>query len=203
MNDRRVECFFDCSSPWTYLAFHRLRGLAVTESLDVAWRPILVGGIFNSVNPAVYESRTNPVPAKAAYLAKDLADWAQFVELDILWPPSVFPVNSAAAMRGCLFALGRGRLEAFADGVFRAYWSEDMDISDRAVLAGIAEDSGLAPEPFLAAVDSDALRAQLRANTEECIARGGFGSPTLFLGDDMYFGNDRLELLVAAVNRRA
>ena len=72
-----IEFFFDCSSPWTYLAFHNIQPLAKELGEDIAWKPILVGGIFNSVNPTMYETRAKPVPAKQAYMLKDLADWAR------------------------------------------------------------------------------------------------------------------------------
>ena len=71
-----IEFFFDCSSPWTYLAFHNIQPLANEFNIEISWRPILVGGIFNAINPSVYASREHPVPAKANYLKKDLADWA-------------------------------------------------------------------------------------------------------------------------------
>ena len=99
---RRVEFFFDCSSPWTYLAFHRIEEVAEGTQLD--WRPFLVGGVFNSVNPTVYAQRANPTPSKLRYYGKDLADWARLYGLRIEMP-SVFPVNSVAAMRACFVAL--------------------------------------------------------------------------------------------------
>ncbi len=98
-----IEFFFDCSSPWTYLAFHNIQPLAKEFGVEVSWRPILVGGIFNSVNPSVYASREAPVPLKARYQKKDLADWARSAGLAIKMPPTVFPVNSVKAMRGCLW----------------------------------------------------------------------------------------------------
>jgi 2-hydroxychromene-2-carboxylate isomerase len=67
-----IEFFFDCSSPWTYLAFHNIQPMATQLNVEIVWRPILVGGVFNSVNPSVYAARDNPVPAKAAYMRKDL-----------------------------------------------------------------------------------------------------------------------------------
>ena len=105
-----IERFFDISSPWTWLAFHKLRSLAAELGLPVQWRPVLVGGIFNAVNPSVYEFRERGVPAKPAYLKKDLGDWARRAGLKILFPPSVFPVNSVKAMRGCLWLAPQGRL---------------------------------------------------------------------------------------------
>ena len=95
-----VECFFDCSSPWTYLAFVNVTASPVlTQHARLLWRPLLVGGVFNAVNQSVYENRANPVPAKQAYYAKDLQDWARHTGVTIGQPP-VFPVNSVRVMRG-------------------------------------------------------------------------------------------------------
>jgi len=197
-----IEVFFDCSSPWTYLAFHNIQPLAAEFGATIAWRPILVGGIFNTINPSVYEGRAHPVPAKARYSGKDLQDWARLAGLAIKMPPTVFPVNSVKAMRMCL-VLG-DQLVPFATAVFEAYWGDDLDISQVAVLSGVCERLGLDAEPLLAAADAPEIKVRLRANTDEVMARGGFGSPTIFVGgDDMYFGNDRLPLVRAALERRA
>jgi 2-hydroxychromene-2-carboxylate isomerase len=198
-----IEFFFDCSSPWTYLAFHNIQPLAAEFGETIAWRPILVGGVFNTVNPSVYEGRANPVPAKARYSGKDLQDWARLAALKIKMPPSVFPVNSVKAMRICLVLAPQGKLVAFAHAVFEAYWGDDADISQDAVLRGVCERLGLDAEALLAAQAEQPVKDRLRANTEEVMARGGFGSPTIFVGgDDMYFGNDRMPLIRAAVLRR-
>lgn len=198
-----IECFFDCSSPWTWLAFHRLRPMAAELGVPVRWRPILVGGIFNSINPTVYAFREHGPAAKKAYAGKDLADWAAHEGLKILWPPRVFPINSVKAMRACLWLEPQGRLEDFAAEVFRRYWSEDQDIAQDAVLARIAIDLGIDPAAMLEGIQQPSIKAALKANTDEVMARGGFGSPTIFVGgDDMYFGNDRLPLVRAAVLRR-
>ena len=198
----RLEFFFDCSSPWTYLAFEHAQRRLADLDVEIRWRPILVGGIFNSTNPSVYATREQPVPAKAAYMKKDLQDWARFVGLTIGWP-EVFPVNSVKAMRGCLVAEPLGRLPAFARAVFESYWGELEDISQDSVLEKIAVRVGLDPRQLFAGIAAPEVKARLRANTDELIARGGFGSPTMFVdGDDMYFGNDRLPLVRAALARR-
>lgn len=197
-----IEFFFDCSSPWTYLAFHNLQPLAAELNEPVHWRPVLVGGIFNAVNPSVYAMRDNPVPAKWAYMLKDLQDWAREAGLKIVFPPRVFPVNSVKAMRGCLWLEPQGKLLPFATAVFEAYWAREEDISQDAVLLEICDQVGIDGDAFLAGIAQPAIKQQLKANTEEVIARGGFGSPTLYLGDDMYFGNDRLPLLKAAILRK-
>lgn len=197
-----IEFFFDCSSPWTYLGFHNIRPLAAELGVTIRWRPILVGGVFNSVNPSVYASRDNPVPAKAAYQLKDMQDWARHCSLAIKFPPSVFPVNSVKAMRGCILLEPQGKLVEFAQAVFEAYWGRDQDISSDAVLATLCERMGIDPETFMAGIARQDIKDQLKANTEELIRRGGFGSPTLFVnGEDMYFGNDRLPLVRDALLR--
>ena len=111
-----IEFFFDCSSPWTYLAFHNIQPLAKEFGVEISWRPILVGGIFNTVNPSVYAQREAPVPLKARYMKKDMADWARSAGLAIKMPPTVFPVNSVKAMRGCIW-LGQGHGAVRARGV--------------------------------------------------------------------------------------
>ncbi len=81
-----IEFFFDCSSPWTYLAFHNIQPLAKEFGVEISWRPILVGGIFNTINPSVYASRETPVPAKVNYQKKDMADWARTAGVfEIYW----------------------------------------------------------------------------------------------------------------------
>ena len=197
-----LEFFFDCSSPWTYLAFHNVQILAAELKEPIHWRPVLVGGIFNSVNPSVYAMRENPVPAKQAYMLKDLQDWSREAGLKIVMPPRIFPVNSVKAMRGCLWLAPKGQLPAFAKAVFEAYWAREEDISQDAVLLAICQQLGIDGAEFLAGIGQAAIKEQLKANTEEVIARGGFGSPTLFVGDDMYFGNDRLSLVKQAILRQ-
>ena len=197
-----IEFFFDCSSPWTYLAFHNIQPLAAELKEPIQWRPVLVGGIFNAVNPSVYAQRDKPVPAKAAYMLKDMQDWANEAGLKIIMPPKVFPVNSVKAMRGCLWLEPQGKLLAFASAVFEAYWSREEDISQDAVLLKICQAIGVDGAEFLAGIAQPAIKEQLKSNTEEVIRRGGFGSPTMFLGEDMYFGNDRLALLKAAILRQ-
>lgn len=196
-----IEFFFDCSSPWTYLAFHNIQPIAEEFGAEIVWRPILVGGIFNTVNPSVYAQRETPVPLKAQYMLKDLGDWARSAGLKIKMPPTVFPVNSVKAMRGCIW-LGNEDMVPFARAVFEAYWGEDKDISQDGVLTEICRRVGIDSAKFFDGISRQAVKDQLRANTEEVVKRGGFGSPTIFLNQtDMYFGNDRLPLVREALAR--
>ena len=198
-----IEFFFDCSSPWTYLAFHNIQPLAKEFGEEITWRPILVGGIFNTINPSVYATREHPVPAKLAYQKKDMADWARSAGLAIKMRPTVFPVNSVKAMRGCILLDRQGKQVAFARAVFEIYWGEDRDISQDAVLTEVCQRVGVDPATFFAGIADQAIKDQLKKNTDEVMARGGFGSPTIFIDStDMYFGNDRLPLVREALARR-
>ena len=197
-----IEMFFDCASPWTYLAFHNIQPMAAELGVPIRWRPFMVGGVFNTVNPSVYEGRKAPVPLKARYSGKDLQDWARLAGLKIRMPPSVFPVNSVKVMRGCLALEPQGKLVPFATAAFEAYWTHDRDISRDDVVADICAASGVDAAALFDAISRQEIKDALHANTAELIQRGGFGSPTIFVGgDDMYFGNDRLPLVRAAVER--
>ncbi len=196
----QLECYFDCSSPWTYLGFHNIQPLAAEMGADITWRPILVGGLFNTINPSVYHDREFPVPAKQAHMLKDLQDWARLAGITISWPMTIFPINSVKAMRGCIAASHQGKLVPYAQGVFEAYWGQDRDITQDAILAEIATVAGLDPDQTATAMASDKIKGELRENTEKLARRGGFGTPTFFVDDDdMYFGNDRMPLLRAAL----
>ena len=196
---RKLDFYFDCSSPWTYLAFHAVQPLAKEAAAEIVWKPILVGGVFNAVNQTVYENRARLNPLKQSYSQKDMQDWARLYGLAIRFPPTVFPVNSVKCMRGAFVALAEGKLIPYATAAFEAYWGNDRDLARKDVLADIAERAGIEREHFFAGIETAACKAQLRANTDELIARGGFGSPTIFVGNDMYFGNDRMPLVKAAL----
>jgi 2-hydroxychromene-2-carboxylate isomerase len=197
----RLEFFYDCSSPWTYLAFHRIEDVARAHGAQLVWRPILVGGVFNAVNDSVYAAREKPNPRKAKYSTKDLQDWARLYGLTIGWP-TVFPVNSVKAMRAAIALEERGALPAWSRACFESYWGRGEDISQDSVLEAIAKQLDLEPAWLLARIAAPEIKEQLRKNTDDLIARGGFGSPTMFVNErDMYFGNDRLPLVEAALKR--
>ena len=197
-----LEFYFDCSSPWSYLAFERALTLLDLDTVELVWKPILVGGVFNAVNPGVYDTRANPVPAKLAYSRKDLQDWARIAGIVIGKPP-VFPVNSVKAMRGAFYALEHGVLVEYARAVFKRYWTDLADISQDQELQAIVVALGLDVDKFFAAIANQSYKDRLRDTTDELMRRGGFGSPTMYLdGDDMYFGNDRLELIKAVLDQR-
>ncbi len=196
-----IEFFFDCSSPWTYLAFTRIHDIVKRTGAEIVFKPILVGGVFNAVNQDVYERRANPDKRKASYYEKDLRDWARFTGIEIGRPP-VFPVRAVSMMRCALAAQEKAALIPFANAAFKTYWGELKDVSQKEVLEEVCRKAGLDPAEILARSEAPEIKDRLKANTEEVIARGGFGSPTMFVNrTDMYFGNDRLPLVEAALSR--
>ena len=196
---RQLDFYFDCSSPWTYLAFHAVQPLAAELGAEIAWKPILVGGVFNAVNQTVYDNRAKPNPLKQSYMLKDLADWARLYGLRIVFPPKVFPVNSVKCMRGAFVRARRGQARALRDRGLRSLLGRRSRHRARGG-AGRHRRQGRPRPPALLRRHRDRrLQARLRANTDELIARGGFGSPTMFVGNSMFFGNDRLPLVQAAL----
>src|SRR6516162_6943988 len=201
MMGKKLEFFYDCSSPWTYLCFAKIEEIAKRHQANLLWRPILVGGVFNAVNPSVYESRSNPVKAKARYYHKDLQDWARLYSLKI-GQPTVFPVNSVKAMRGAFVAHEHGKISPYSRRVFETYWGDDRDISKDDVLREIVASVGLDQKEFFDKIGSQDYKDKLRLSTEELIERGGFGSPTMFVDtSSMFFGNDRIPLLEFELDR--
>jgi 2-hydroxychromene-2-carboxylate isomerase len=197
---KKLEFFYDCSSPWTYLAFSKIEDVARRHNANLLWRPFLVGGVFNTVNPSVYESRANPVKLKARYYSKDLQDWARFYGLKI-GNPSVFPVNSVKAMRGALVAEEHGKISPYSRRVFESYWGADRDISQDEVLREIVREVGLDEKEYFTKIASADYKTRLRTHTEQLIERGGFGSPSIFVDGVMFFGNDRLPLVEWALDK--
>ena len=195
-----VEFFFDYSSPWTYLAFDRIEAFCEKNNAELIWKPFLVGGVFNKVNPSVYQRRENPVPPKDNYYRKDMNDWARYQRITLI-KPSVFPLNSVKALRGAFVAIEEGKISDYSRECFKAYWTDDKDISKEEILQPIAEAAGMHGEAFMAKIAEEPIKRKLFETTDEIISREGFGSPTFFINKtDMYFGNDRLELMQAAIS---
>ena len=195
-----IEFYFDCSSPWTYLAFKEILPLSQRQNIEIIWKPILVGGVFNSVNQDVYAFRKKPNSLKLQYASNDMDLWAKLRQVNIS-VPKIFPVNSVKPMRGCLFALQKNCLPLFAQKVFEAYWERGLDISDETILANIAEEAGLLPQDFKQYIYSQEAKDLLISNSSQLIEKKGFGSPTFFYRDQIFFGNDRLHLLEEVIRK--
>ena len=197
-----VEFFFDLSSPWTRLAFHNVQPILAETGATVRWRPFLVGGVFNAVNPSVYQARASN-DAKMARSFGWLKEWAALAGLAMNFPSPHHPVKSVWAMRFCCALEDRqADLHVFAEAAFEAYYRVQQNLDDPAVLAAIGSGCGLDGEALATLAQTGAIKDRLRANTQEAIDRGAFGSPTMFVDNDaIYFGNDQLPLVRQALVR--
>ena len=193
-----VEFYFDYSCPWTYLAFTRLTETAARSGAEIVWRPIMVDRVRHEINPAAAKSRQDPHPSRARYQAKDLADWANFCGLSIKVPDD-WPPNTEIALSGAVLAADSDIAGKYSEAVFRSYFSLGRDISQSNIVLEIAESIGLTDIADQIAADGPAHT--VRDNEASLIERGGFGSPTMFVGDAMFFGNDRMPLVEFALGQ--
>lgn len=205
MVEARVEFFYDLSSPWTYLAFTNLKGVLERTGAEAMLRPILVGGVFNAVNQSVYAAREATDNRKLKHSWRVLKDWAALAGVEMNFPSQWHPAKSVNAMRmACALADDQQALWNFTKAAFESYFGRQENLDDPDVLVAIANGIGLDGESIRSKSQSDEVKALLRANTEEVIERGGFGSPTMFVDKTrMYFGNDQLPLVEFALKEKA
>ncbi len=185
-----IEFLFDYASPWSFLA-DRLRPRHFGDSATT-FVPVYLRG-FESFSKGVPYG-----PAKLVYIARDFERCA--AEAGVAFkPPPVFPLNGLYALRGAVAAQREGKLAPYHEPMFRAAWAEGKDVSNREVVKAIARELGL---PSVAdALDEPSIKDELRVNTEKGVARGAFGVPTFFVGDEMFWGHDRMHFAAAAARR--
>ena len=184
---KRVEFFYDIGSPYTYMAATQIDAIGKRHGAEVVWRPFLLGGVFKAVG----NEMPARVAAKAKHMLQDLMRWARHYDVPFQFSAR-FPQNGLRAMRACTFAEQKGKAREFSMAVFKAYWVDDQDITSDDPLSACARAAGIDPKELLAACDSPAVKDQLRKNTDEAVSRGAFGAPTIFIGEQMFWGNDRL-----------
>ena len=188
----RIEHYFDFGSPASYLAWTQLPGIARDTGATIDWRPMLLGGVFKATGNASPAS----VPAKARWMDIDLQRWAHRYGVPFTLNPH-FPINTLTLMRGAVGLQLRdpAAFERYALTVYRAMWVEARNLGDPAVLAAVLRAAGFDPDHHAALVGDAEVKARLIATTEEAVARGVFGAPTTFVGDEMFFGQDRLDFV--------
>ena len=198
-----LEFFFDLSSPWTRIAFHNIQPIVREAGASITWRPFLVGGVFNAVNDSVYAGRNDPDSPKNRHTFKWLKDWARLAGVPMNFPSRHHPLKSVQPMRFCC-ALedDQPALFRFASEAFDAYFTDKKNLDDVAVLIEVANACGLDGAGLGRRAQEEEVKQRLRANTQEVIDRGGFGSPTLFVDKtDIYFGNDQLPIVRLALSQ--
>ena len=193
---RTVEYFFDVGSPTAYLAWTQLPKIAAETGATIAWRPMLLGGVFKATGNASPVT----VPAKGRWMNDDIARWARRYGVPLAFNPH-FPINTLTLMRGATGLQMRrpAELPRYLDVVERAMWEASKDLGDPAVLAATLAAAGFDADEFAALVADPEVKAKLIATTEEAVARGVFGAPTFFVGDAMFFGQDRLDFVREAL----
>jgi 2-hydroxychromene-2-carboxylate isomerase len=190
---RQLEFFYDYVSVYSYLADSQL---ASVEGVDVVYRPMLLGAVMQATGnrpPATIE-------AKGRYLHEDIARWARRYRLPLVMNP-LFPQNTLKALRLALLAQREGCFPILHRRLFDTMWVEQGKLDDDATLARLAAEAGLDAETAMHAITAQDIKDRLKANTEEAVARGAFGAPTFYIGDEMYFGNDRFEFIREAARK--
>jgi len=193
---KSVEFFYDYASPFSYLADCQLPAIAARRGAEIVYRPAILGVlIVESGNQA-----PPTVPAKMKYMNADMRRWA--TRLGVAFVPNpAFPVRSITLMRAALVAQGTGVFPQFHEAMWRAMWVEAANLADPAVVTEVLTRAGLDAEAILSGTQDDRVKARLKANCDEALARGAFGLPTFFVGDEMFFGNDRLDFVAEALAR--
>ena len=194
---KQLEFFFDFGSPTAYLAHTQLPALARECNAEIVWRPMLLGGVFKATG------NQSPVmiAPKGKWMWQDMAQWARRYGVPLQIHPN-FPANTLTLMRGAagLQMKDPGRFLQYVDLVYRSMWGMGVDLGNPAILASTLQEAGFDAATFTAMVGDPAVKAQLIATTEEAVKRGAFGAPTLFVGERMFFGQDRLEFVREALN---
>lgn len=195
--NKTVELFYDTGSTNSYFALHLLKRLADEHGATVVYRPFNLGYVFRANN---YVLMDEPKP-KLINRKRDLQRWAQRYQLPFRMPDR-FPIKTSPSLRGALAARHYEREEEFLFAVFARYWeANDGSIDEDASLARVAESVGIDAEDFLRRLNSDSIRQQLIDSTQEALDNGVFGAPTIVVGDEMFWGKDRMEFVADELGR--
>lgn len=194
---KTLEFFFDLGSPATYLAYTQLPALCAETGTQLVYQPMLLGGVFKATGNA----SPITVPAKGRYTFNDLARYAKRYNVTLKFNPH-FPINTLVLMRDVTGIQLRQpeRFQAFIDCLFRAIWVEGRNLGDPAGVAAVLTEAGFDPDEVLALANDERTKTALKDKTEEAIQRGVFGAPSMFVGNDMFFGQDRLDFVREALS---
>lgn len=193
---KQVEFFFDFGSPYSYLAYHQLPKIAKVRDAVIVWRPMLLGGVFQATgNHSPVE-----VPLKGKHLKVDLQRWATQFGVSMQMNPH-FPINTLSLMRGAVALQLRSDAEfhRYLAAIFSAMFERPRNLALPAEVAAVLQQADFDPAEFLAIINDQTVKDQLKKTTNEAVERGVFGAPTFFVGNDMYWGQDRLHFVEAAL----
>ncbi|TFF03799.1 2-hydroxychromene-2-carboxylate isomerase [Pseudomonas sp. BCA14] len=194
---KTLEFFFDLGSPATYLAYTQLPALCTDTATQLVYQPMLLGAVFKATGNA----SPITVPAKGRYMLDDLARYAKRYNVPLKFNPH-FPINTLVLMRAITGIQMRHpqHFQTFIDCLFRALWVEGQHLGDPAVVARVLTEHGFDAEEVLALANDEEVKAALKNKTEQAIQRGVFGAPSMFVGNQLFFGQDRLEFVREALS---
>ena len=191
---QKIEFLFDVGSPTAYLAWSQLPALCERTGAELVYVPVLLGGIFKATG----NNPPGAVPAKGMYMMRDLARYSARYQVPLTMNPH-FPVNTITPMRIATAAIGTPEQDAVITALYNAMWREPCKLSEVEEITRVLTAAGLDAQAWLEKAASDEVKEQLKANTEAAVKRGVFGAPTLFVGNEMFFGQDRLDFVEEAV----
>ena len=195
---KTVEFYFDLGSPATYLAYTQLPKICADAQSELTYIPMLLGGVFKATgnaSPAM-------IPAKGRYMFKDLDRFAKRYGVQLRFNPH-FPINTLILMRAVtgMQMHQPQRFAGFVDCLFKALWVEGRNLNDPQTVAAVLTESGFDPQETMALTNDESVKAALKENTEAAIKRGVFGAPSMFIGDQLFFGQDRLDFVEEALRQ--
>lgn len=186
-----IEFLYDFGSPNAYLVHQLLPDIAAQHGAKVIWTPVLLGGVFKATNNQAPMITFAEVTGKNDYMRVELDRFIERHGMPFAWNPH-FPVNTLAVMRGAAFASGKPWERSYIDCVFQAMWVDGCNMADPEVILEVLTSAGLPAEDIISVTQSPEVKGRLIEATMSAVARGVFGSPTMFLGDEMFFGKDAL-----------
>ncbi|ROL91096.1 2-hydroxychromene-2-carboxylate isomerase [Pseudomonas chlororaphis] len=194
---KTVEFFFDLGSPTSYLAYTQLPKICAQTGSQLIYQPMLLGGVFKVTGNASPIS----IPAKGRYMLQDLARYAKRYEVPLAFNPH-FPINTLLLMRAVTGMQLRHpqRFIAFIDCLFRALWVEKRNLNDPATVAAVLSEGGFDPQEVLALTNDEEVKNTLKDKTEQALQRGVFGAPSMFVDNQLFFGQDRLDFVLEALS---
>jgi 2-hydroxychromene-2-carboxylate isomerase len=191
---KSLEFFFDFGSPTTYLAWTQLPKIAADAGIEITWRPMLLGGVFKATG----NQSPVTIPAKGRYMLQDLARFARRYGVPMVFNPH-FPINTLTLMRGAAGYLDTPQFQPYVQAIFEAMWVQQKNLGKPEVVAEVLGAAGLDPLEFERLVSDEEVKERLKGFTEQAIQRGAFGAPTFFVGDELHFGQDRLDFIAEAL----
>lgn len=190
---KTIEFYFDVGSPASYLAWTQLPGLAERTGARIELKPMLLGGVFQATG----NSSPATVPAKGAHSRIDMQRYARRYGVTLNQNP-FFPINTLQLMRGAIAYQDTAEFVPYLTAIFNAMWVNELDMGQPEIIGKVLAEAGFDPAEVMSKVGDPAVKEKLKTATEEAIQRGVFGAPTFFVGEDMFFGQDRLEWVEAA-----